>query len=337
MSAFISTLQTRVPNPNHPLITIAIPVRNPNETVFMECLRSIAAQPLFPHCEIVVIDSSTRPVETYGVFRDILRVFPLTRKNVSGARQDALDHARGEVLIGIDCDCVPEPDWLEKILAPLDREKGFVAAMGHNLPGVEGWISDWFQEAYEGWLFYVSAEMEGIRYMFTLDTKNYAIFTDTAREIGFDDDLVAGEDHDFATRLRRKGRHIVYAPEAKVRHVHRQTLSQLLRQQGWHGYGYGQTVVKNNLDIYCRRPFRHTVKQGLIFLCFPAFLLKLAIEFRKGGWKRMRSYFVTWLVTYRFQLGMIRGMARQGGRDYLTKRFLSDIFSRYPEGSIEEL
>lgn len=337
MSAFLETIQTRKPDPNHPLITIAIPVRNPDEQVFAECLRSLQNQPLFPYCEIVIIDSSSRPVKTYETFKDILLIFPLTRKNVSGARQDALDHARGEVIVGIDCDCVAEPNWLEKILTPLDREKGFMAAMGYNLPGVEGWISNWFQEAYEGWLFYVSAEIEGTRYMFTLDTKNYAVYTDIARSIGFDDDLRAGEDHDFATRFRRAGHHIVYAPDAKVKHVHRQTLVQLLRQQGWHGFGYGQTVVKNQLDIYCRRPFRHTVKQGIIFLCFPIFLLKLAIEYRKGRWEGMRSYFVTWLITYRFHLGMIRGMAHQGRWAYLKRRFLSDIFSRFPDARIDPL
>jgi len=337
MSAFIDNIQARKPDPDHPAVTIAIPVRNPDERVFAECLRSLQAQSLFPYCEIVVIDSSARPVKTYDTFKDILRVFPLTRKNVSGARQDALDHARGEVVVGIDSDCVADPGWLSAILEPLDREKGIAAAMGYNLPGVEGWISDWFQDAYEGWLFYVSAEMEGTRYMFTLDTKNYAVYTDIARAIGFDDDLVAGEDHDFATRLRREGYHIVYAPEAKVRHVHRQTLFQLLRQQGWHGLGYGQTVVKNRLDIYCRRPFRHTVKQGIIFLCFPVFLAKLAVEYRKGKWKGLRSYFVTWLITYRFHLGMLRGMARQGGRAYLKKRFLSDIFSSFPDARIDPL
>ncbi|GEM_PF-2528433 len=337
MSPWIDTLRASRPDPERPRVTIAIPVRDPDEAVFADCLRSLMAQPLFPYCEIVVIDSSTRPVETFDAFKDILRVFPLSRKNVSGARQDALDHARGEVIVGIDSDCVADPEWLSRILEPLDREGKMASAMGHNLPGVTGWISDWFQEAYEGWLFYVSAEMDGIRYMFTLDTKNYAVFADVARRIGFDDDLKAGEDHDFGTRLRRAGYHIVYAPGARVKHVHRQTLSDLLRQQGWHGFGYGQTVVKNRLDIYCRRPFRYLVKQGAIFLCFPVFCLKLLIEFRKGGWKGMRGYFVTWLITYRFQAGMIRGMARRGGWSYLKVRFFSDIFSRYTGGTIEQL
>ena len=337
MSTFLETLRKHPPDAEHPRVTIAIPVKNPHEPVFAECLRSLAAQPLFPYCEIVVIDSSTRPVKTFETFKEILRVFPLTRRNVGGARQDALDQARGEVLVGIDCDCIAEPDWLDKILEPLDKEKGFVAVMGHNLPGVSGWISDWFQETYEGWLYYVSAELGEARYLFTLDTKNYAVYTDVARRIGFDEAMKAGEDHDFATRLRRAGGHIVYTPDAKVKHVHRQTLPQLLRQQGWHGFGYGQTVVKNRLDIYCRRPFRHTVKQGLIFLCFPAFLIKLIIEYRRGGWQRARRYLVTWLITYRFQLGMIRGMAHQGGWPYLKQRFLSDIFSRYPGGKPEGL
>ncbi len=337
MSASLDTIRNLPPDPEHPAITIAIPVKDPDEQIFTRCLHSLQEQNLSPYCEIVIIDSSTRSVKTYQDFKDMLRVFPLTRKNVSGARQDALDHARGEILVGIDSDCVAEPNWLEALLGPLDREKGIVASMGHNLPGIEGWISDWFQQSYEGWLFYISAEIGDKRYLFTLDTKNYAVFTDVARDVGFDEKLQAGEDHDFGTRLRRMGHHILYAPDAKVRHIHRQTLSQLLRQQGWHGFGYGQTVVKNHLDIYCRRPFRHLLKQGLILLLFPIFMTKLAVEYKKGGWKGMRSYLVTWLITYRFQLGMIRGMAHQGGWHYLKKRFLSDIFSHYHMAGAERL
>ncbi len=337
MSSLVESIQAHAPDPNHPVISITIPVRNPNEQVFAECLRSLKEQPLFRYCEILIIDSSTRPVQTFETFRDILKVYPITRKNVSGARQDALDHARGEVLVGIDSDCIAEIDWLSAILAPLDRAKGIAAVMGYNLPGVEGWISDWFQNAYEGWLFYVSAEVEDTRYIFTLDTKNYAVYTDVARQIGFDESLKAGEDHDFATRLRRAGYHIAYTSNARVRHVHKQTLPQLLRQQGWHGFGYGQTVVKNDLDIYCRRPFRYLVKQGLIFLCFPIFLLKLLVEFKKGRLKGVRTYFVSWLITYRFQIGMINGMYRQGGWTYLKRRFLSDLFSHYPGAKLERL
>ena len=337
MNPFIKSLFAQKPDPDAPVITLAIPVRNPNEAVFEACLRSLLKQDLFPYCEILVIDSSTREVTTFEMFRDILRVFPLTRKNVSGARQDALDQARGKIMVGIDCDCIAQEGWLAAILASLDPEKKISAVMGYNLPGIEGWISDWFQEAYEGWLFYVSADISGTRHMFTLDTKNYAVLTDTARAIGFDDALKAGEDHDFATRMRRAGHHIVYAPGAKVRHVHRQTLPQLLKQQGWHGFGYGQTVVKNNLDIYCRRPFRHIVKQGLFFLLFPLLLLKLLLEFKRGGWKGTRGYFVNWLITYRFQIGMLGGMLHQGGWPYLKKRFLSDIFSVCPEVKAETL
>ena len=337
MSRFIETLHKLKPDPKKPVITLAIPVRNPNEAVFEACLKSLISQDLFPYCEILIIDSSTRKVATFDAFRDILRVFPLTRKNVSGARQDALDQARGKIMVGIDCDCIAQKGWLPAILEPLDPEKKISAVMGYNLPGVEGWISEWFQDAYEGWLFYVSAEINLTRYMLTLDTKNYAVMTDTARAIGFDDTLRAGEDHDFATRMRRAGYHIVYTPEAKVRHVHRQTLPQLLKQQGWHGFGYGQTVVKNNLDIYCRRPFRHIVKQGLFFLLFPFFFLKLLLEFKHGGWKGARGYFVNWLITFRFQAGMISGMRKQGGWTYLKKRFLSDIFSAGPEVKAEPL
>ena len=335
MSTLIDTISSQSPDPDRPAVTIAIPVQNPNEEILTECLQSLTTQTLFPYCEILIIDSSTHHVQTFEDFREILNIYPLTRKNLSGARQDALDHARGEVIVGIDCDCIVDNDWLNAILKPLNKDTNVMATVGYNLPAVKGGVADWFQEAYENWILYVSAGIDRVRYMFTIDTKNYAVYTDVAREIGFDETMKAAEDHDFATRLRRKGYHIVYAPNAKVKHFHRETLHKLLQQQGWHGFGYGQTVVKNNLDIYCRRPFRHMIKQGLILILFPIFISKLLIEYKKGKWKGTLDYLVNWLITYRFQMGMISGMYSQGGWAYLKKRFLSDVFSYYSKPTNE--
>ncbi len=337
MTAFIDILLSHPPDPDTPLISIVIPVQNPDEKIFSECLHSIMAQELLPYCEVIVIDSSTRPVQTYDSFKELLRIYPLTRKNLSGARQDALDHVRGEVIVGIDCDCITEPGWLRAIITPLDLEKGITATVGHNLPAGKTWVSNWFQEAYEDWLLFVSAEIDEARYMFTIDMKNYAVYTRTAQEIGYDENMIAAEDHDFATRLRRHGHRIVYAPGAKLRHHHRKTLPSFLKQQGWHGFGYGQCVAKNEVDIFGRRPFRDLARQ-MVFLCvFPLFILNILRESRSDTWTGLKSYLVKWLVDCRFLLGILQGMHHQCGWPYLWKRFMSDLFSHFPGSRMEHL
>ncbi len=337
MSSFLNALRGQRPDPNRPLITVAIPVKDPDEKIFTECLDALLAQDLLPYCEILILDSSTRPVRAFETYGDRLRICPLTRQYLSGARQDILDYARGEVIVSIDADCITEPSWLSGIVRPLDRDRGIVATVGHNLSATEGWVSDYFQDAYLGWLYYTSVEINGTRYMFTMDMKNYGVYADVAREIGFDDRLIATEDHDFATRLRRAGYHIVYTPDAKIRHYNRVTLPQLLRQQDWHGFGYGQNVAKNALDIHCQRPFRRLIKQGLRLLFFPLLLPALYREYRKGKWAGVRLYVASLLVDFRFKFGMLRGMTRQGGWAYLKKRFLSDIFSFCPGGEITQV
>ena len=336
MNLVADTLKTP-PDPDHPRFTVAIPVKDPDEEIFSKCLHTLMGQDLLPYCEILILDSSTRPVKTFDEFKGMLHIYPLTRQYLSGARQDILDHARGEIIVSIDADCIVEPGWLPAIIAPLNRERNLVASVGHNLPATEGWVSDWFQDAYEDWVRYVGARIGQTTYMFTIDMKNYAVYTDIAREIGFDDHLKATEDHDFATRLRRAGYHIVYAPQAEVRHYNRTTLSQFLRQQGWHGFGYGQNVAKNDLDILCQLPFRNLIKQSLACLIFPFFLRNLLREYRRGKWEGVKKYVVAWMVDYRFRLGMLKGMARQGGWKYLKKRFLSDVFSHSPETELKRL
>ena len=337
MSAFLDTIRKHPPNPSHPLVSIVIPVRNPDEEIFRACLLSLLPHPLLPYCEILIIDSSTREVQAYREFQEILHIFPLTRKNLSGARQDALDHVRGDVIVSIDCDCITEDGWLEAILTPLNRDKNVVATVGYNLPAKEEWIPQWFQDAYETWIPYVSAEIGNKRYMFTIDMKNYAVYTDVAKEVGYDEEMRAAEDHDFATRLRRKGYFILFAPNARVRHFHRETLTTLLKQQEWHGLGYGQTTIKNDFDIYSQRPFRWLIRQGLTLALFPLFLIQLIRIWKWEGLNGVRTHLVSTLVGYRFQLGMIRGIHVQGGGKSVKKRFLSDIFSHYPDATIKFL
>lgn len=339
MSAFLDTLSAQAPDPDHPRITLAVPVKDPDDRMFTACLQSLLRQPFLPYCEILVLDSSARPVPAFEAFRGIIRVAPLTRRYLSGARQDILDQARGEAIAGIDVDCVAEPGWLAALVAPLDRERGIAASVGHNLPAAHTKASDWFQDAYEDWGRHVSAPIGKTRYMFTIDMKNYAVYTDIAREIGFDDNLKATEDHDLATRLRRKGYHIVYAPGAEIRHRNRETFPGLLRQQAWHGFGYGQNVAKNDFDIHCQRPFYHLVKQGIFLVIFPLFVLKLLKVSMQAGWtwRAVKAYLTAWAVDCRFKMGVLRGMRHQGGWRYIAKRFLSDVFSVCWETTITRL
>ncbi|TNC26463.1 glycosyltransferase [Amycolatopsis alkalitolerans] len=50
-------------------------------------------------------------------FDDVLVVANSGRRGLSGARNTAIELAKGEVIVFLDDDAVPEPDWLEELLA----------------------------------------------------------------------------------------------------------------------------------------------------------------------------------------------------------------------------
>jgi glycosyltransferase involved in cell wall biosynthesis len=105
-----------------------------------EFLASARAQTRPPD-EIVVVDGGS----TDGT-RELLRraeditVIEESKANISRGRNIAIAAATHDVLAVSDADCVLEPDWLERLLAPLER--GADVAMGAYLPMTESFFTE---------------------------------------------------------------------------------------------------------------------------------------------------------------------------------------------------
>lgn len=81
-------------------------------------LASVRAQSV-PASEIILVIDHNPVLEQRAAaeFGDVLVVPNAGRRGLSGARNTAIDLAKGEVLVFLDDDAVPEPDWLEQLLA----------------------------------------------------------------------------------------------------------------------------------------------------------------------------------------------------------------------------
>lgn len=117
---------------NPPLLTVAICTRNPRRDYLQRVLAAIAAQTLPPdRFELLLVDSASVPPLELGLLPPpglATRVIRLEISGVLRARIAAIHAARAPLLVYLDDDNVPAPDFLERGLA-----------LGHSRPDLGCW------------------------------------------------------------------------------------------------------------------------------------------------------------------------------------------------------
>jgi glycosyltransferase involved in cell wall biosynthesis len=147
------------------------------------------------------------------------------RGGAAAARNLALAHARGEWLAFIDADSWAEPDWLERLLRPLEEGSADCVGGPDLVPGDDplvsrcvGWSVD--SPVATGGLRWGSTRM--VRYL--PGTGNMALARAFYERAGNFDERFhdAGEDKEWLYRVMREKARILYLPDAPVWH-HRTT------------------------------------------------------------------------------------------------------------------
>ncbi|MES2216080.1 MAG: glycosyltransferase family 2 protein [Patescibacteria group bacterium] len=107
--------------------SIIIPAHNEEKSI-VHTLDAVFNQ-THPDFEVIVVDNASAD-RTTQVVRDFARsrMFPVTivreeRKGTMWACESGRLQAIGDVIVRIDADCLPEPDWLRKGLKPFYDER----------------------------------------------------------------------------------------------------------------------------------------------------------------------------------------------------------------------
>ncbi|MBW1997079.1 MAG: glycosyltransferase [Deltaproteobacteria bacterium] len=179
--------------------------------------------------EIVVVEETDKPMPLKGA-RYVSH--PVANKGIPYARNLALSHGRGEIIVFLDDDCIIHDQWLDKLLAPF--EDGSVV-------GVQGGVTVPPHTNATGWVEAIVG-VPGGNIRRVLEAKGKNIET---REIstlncayrrravdkvgGFDSRLkITGEDYVLAKKICRLGR-CLFVPDAMVSHEARGRLSLIWR------------------------------------------------------------------------------------------------------------
>jgi glycosyltransferase involved in cell wall biosynthesis len=192
------------------VISVVVPAYNEEENI-AACLESLQRQTLpRSEYEIIVVDgnSKDRTRELAAPLADL--VFIQTSRRVGGARNDGAMRAKGEILATTDADCVPPPDWLERIRDDFARHHP-VQLYGTVYPrekGLKHRISLWFANTLS-WLGYHTRT-----FYYTLGC-NTAFDRETFIRAGMYRTIDAGDDLEIAVRMKQSGK-VLFDPKLRV-------------------------------------------------------------------------------------------------------------------------
>lgn len=223
-----------------------------------QCLDGLASQTIASErMQVIVVDNNSSD-ETPEVARAFAGRLPRldyvfeSTQGLSKARNTALEAARTPIIIYIDDDAVPEPDWAEKFIEAFDRHPDCAIIGGESEPVFEierpEWLDDDLLKSYSCGLRYSDDYhlIEGKEWLVECNLgyrveplKQAGGFSE---RLGRNGNLLLSGEGAVNQVIAHAGGKQLYTPYAKVRHLvpaSRLTPKWLARRRFWGGVSEG--------------------------------------------------------------------------------------------------
>jgi GT2 family glycosyltransferase len=210
-----------------PFISVAIVTYN-REKVLCETLRSVMEQD-YPHFEIIVVDQTKNHLPETAAFLNRLKkenkiqYFFNEIANTPRARNTAIKHAKGEIIIFVDDDVELTPDFILNHVKNYDDEK--IVAIGGKVipkPFYKDPEGEKCKDAVKDWWWFKS-DWDVRTPTVGAPGCNMSIRKSALLEAhGFDENFINecwGEETDVLLRLQKKGHEIFYDPKPALYHL----------------------------------------------------------------------------------------------------------------------
>ncbi len=223
--------------------SIIIPTFNAAATL-AECLEACQRQ-THPAIEIIVADDGSTDTTPDIAQRFGVRYARQENRGPAAARNAGARIASGDVLVFTDSDCVPEPDWLETLLAGFTDTS--VAGVGGSY-GIRNESSLLARIVHEEIVLRHHRFRDVVDYLGSFNVAYRRNAFEAAG--GFDESFAqaSGEDNDLAYRLHDNGGVLRFVAGARVAHYHPTRLLPYLRTQMRHGFW--------RMRLYAKHPRR---------------------------------------------------------------------------------
>jgi len=224
-----------------PSVTILLTVKNSRETI-KNCIDSLLSLN-YKNYKIYVTDAFSTD-ETYEILKKYKRKIKL--EQISGNMAKAYNYMTKKVytkfIAYTDSDCIVEKNWLKELISSFTSE---------NIIGVAGFCGTpknvkLFQKVIGKELEYRFKNFP--KFISRAPTMNFAIRTNIAKRVDYDERLDVSQEVDWGYRLNKYGK-IFYNPKAKVYHYHRSDPKKYFNQQKKYGKFVVLTYLKNKDKI----------------------------------------------------------------------------------------
>lgn len=259
-------------------VSIIIPTYN-GATRIGNCLRALGSQKSNREAEVLVIDDGSTD-STAEVVRGYPGVRLIVQANAgpAAARNRGALEARGAILIFTDDDCLPQPDWLEALLAPFSDPE-VVGVKGAYRTRQRSLAARFVQVEYED-RYRIMAAVEDIDF---IDTYSAAFVRERFLEMnGFDTSfpVACAEDIELSYRMSVRGWKMRFAPLAVVYHTHPDSVWRYLKKKYKFAFWRVLAVKKNPSKGIRDSHTPQMMKLQLLFLPGLIAALLLDIKFR---------------------------------------------------------
>ncbi len=216
------------------LVSIIIPAHN-CEKVISQTIEACLKQNYSGSKEIIVVDDGSADKSAQIILSyDEVKYVRQKNSGPASARNCGARIAQGKYLVFTDSDCVPELNWLEKILSPF-RDKSIAAVAGSYSIANEQFVLA--RCIHREILFRHHNLMPD--YVRSFGSFNVAIDRDVFFKAGgFSPKYkkASGEDNDLSYKILSLGHKIFFERGAKVKHYHTVNLWKYLSEQYCHGF-----------------------------------------------------------------------------------------------------
>jgi glycosyltransferase involved in cell wall biosynthesis len=218
-------------------VTVYIPAYNV-EPFLDSCIEGIRKQS-YPVKEILVIDdgSKDRTLEIAKGYESQNKegVTPVRvirhpqNRGLAAVRNTGVQNAQTDYIASLDADCVPQPDWLEKLMPLFEKEK-MAGVSGKLIEKNQKKMADRWRAAHMQQFWDREEIIIDPMHLFG----NNTIFLKPAlKEVGFYKDTpeyrTNNEDYYISRQLLEHGYHIAYDPHSIVYHLRTDSLYSLFR------------------------------------------------------------------------------------------------------------
>jgi glycosyltransferase involved in cell wall biosynthesis len=185
------------------------------------------------YSEIIVVDDGSTDDTA-----DIIKKYPVKHiyqdnSGPAAARNTGWRAASGEIVCFTDSDCIPEEEWVEKIVARYTSDDIGGVGGSYDIRNKESLLAECIHEEILQRHRRIPFETD------FLGSFNVSYRRKVLEEVGgFDNSFrnASGEDNDLSYRVRKAGYKLIFDKSIKVGHYHQTKLFKYLKEQYRHGY-----------------------------------------------------------------------------------------------------